>query len=182
MSTKQQEREALAKIRKIVESLGDDSYISFAFEGCFEIAASNIENDFADSMKQRAESAERKVEELQNKLAESEKDYEAAHAAAHVIAEQKDAEIATLKGEIAVLQRRILSQDDLYDFEAMVDNQIAEYEEEMKEAAAVIVNHAEHPEEVTFLDAVRVHRNAKRSADFGKGLKARIHAAMTAGA
>lgn len=48
-ATKQQERAALEKIRKIVEELGPDSYIATAFAGCFEIAAENIENDFADS-------------------------------------------------------------------------------------------------------------------------------------
>lgn len=55
MTTKEQERKALAQIRKIVEGLGADSYVATAFEGCFEIAESNIENDWACSMKQRAE-------------------------------------------------------------------------------------------------------------------------------
>ena len=50
-ATKAQERKALEQIKKIVESLGNDSYIATAFEGCFEIAESNIENDFASSMK-----------------------------------------------------------------------------------------------------------------------------------
>ena len=54
-ATKQQERAALEKIRKIVAELGPDSYIATAFAGCFEIAAENIENDFADSMKERYE-------------------------------------------------------------------------------------------------------------------------------
>ena len=58
MTTKQQEREALAKIRKIVEGLGADSYVATAFEGCFEIAEENIENDFACSMKQRYDMAD----------------------------------------------------------------------------------------------------------------------------
>lgn len=55
-ATKEQERKALAQIRKIVEGLGENSYIA-AFEGCFEIAEENIENDFACSMKQRYERA-----------------------------------------------------------------------------------------------------------------------------
>ena len=57
MTTKEQERKALEKIRKIVEELGEDSYVGTAFEGCFEIAEDNIENDFACSMKQRWETA-----------------------------------------------------------------------------------------------------------------------------
>ena len=55
MTTKEQEKKALEQIRKIVSSLGEGSYIATAFEGCFEIAEDNIENDFACSMKQRAE-------------------------------------------------------------------------------------------------------------------------------
>lgn len=107
MSTKQQELEALKKIREIVAELGPDSYIATAFEGCFEIARSNIENDFADSMKARWQDADRKlneangtIEDLQTKLAESEKDYETAHATAQQIAEEKDAEIASIKNEL----------------------------------------------------------------------------------
>ena len=54
-TTKDQERKALDQIKKIVEGLGPDSYVGTAFEGCFEIAEANIENDFADSMKERYE-------------------------------------------------------------------------------------------------------------------------------
>ena len=71
MTTKNQERKALEQIRKIVESLDEDSYIGTAFEGCFEIAQENIDNDWACSMKDRAESAELKAEcldELNQKL------------------------------------------------------------------------------------------------------------------
>lgn len=64
MTTKAQERKALEQIRKIVEGLGEDSYIGMAFEGCFEIAEENIENDFGCSMKQKWESAEKKVANL----------------------------------------------------------------------------------------------------------------------
>ena len=116
-ATKQQEREALDKIRKIVEQLGPDSYLATTFEGCFDLAAENINNDWACSMADRARRAEKRAEEaeekrieaelgynrLVDKLAEAEKDYEAAHAAAHAVAEEKDAEIAKLKARIQEL-------------------------------------------------------------------------------
>ena len=109
-ATKHQEREALEKIKAIVESLGPDSYIGIALEGCFEIAEQNIENDFACSMKQRVEAVvvensrlKEKVKELEDKLAESEKDYEAAHAATHEVAAEKDAEIQKLKARVQEL-------------------------------------------------------------------------------
>lgn len=53
MTTKAQERKALEQIREIVEGLGEDSYIGKAFEGCFDDAESNIDNDFWNSMAQR---------------------------------------------------------------------------------------------------------------------------------
>ena len=70
MTTKNQERKALEQIRKIVENLGDDSYIGTAFEGCFEIAEENINNDFACSMKERAEAAEKNIELARKKYEE----------------------------------------------------------------------------------------------------------------
>lgn len=103
-ATKQQERDALEKIRKIVEQLGPDSYLATAFEGCFDLAAENIDNDWACSMADRARRAEKRAAELEDKLADSVKDYEAAHAAAHAVAEEKDAEIAQLKAQLAQMQ------------------------------------------------------------------------------
>lgn len=64
MTTKQQEREALAKIQMIIAGLGEDSYVGAAFEGCIDLAAQNIDNDFLDSMKGRAKCWEKKTEEL----------------------------------------------------------------------------------------------------------------------
>ena len=62
-ATKQQERNALAAIKKMVEELGPQSYLATAFEGCFEDAEQNIEDDAAYSMKARLEiQAQRAIE------------------------------------------------------------------------------------------------------------------------
>jgi hypothetical protein len=45
--TKQDERQALTKIRELVAALGPDSYIGTAFRGVFEIAERNIDDDAA---------------------------------------------------------------------------------------------------------------------------------------
>ena len=68
-ATKDQERKALEQIRKIVEGLGADSYIGTAFEGCFEIAEDNIENDFANSMKEQRDNGQKYIMELETKVA-----------------------------------------------------------------------------------------------------------------
>lgn len=62
IATKEQEHKALEKIKEIVEALGKDSYIAAAFEGCFEIAEENINNDFACSMKHQLETARLEAE------------------------------------------------------------------------------------------------------------------------
>ena len=62
MMTKQQEREALERIKNILADAGADSYIGMALAGCVEDAESNIENDWALSMAGRWQSAEQKLE------------------------------------------------------------------------------------------------------------------------
>ena len=99
MTTKEQERKALEQIRKIVDSLGEDSYIGTAFEGCFEIAERNIDNDFGCSMKQRAESAEKKAEEFRRAA-----DYEASET------EKARTEAEEAKTENEQLKRQLDSQ------------------------------------------------------------------------
>lgn len=70
MTTKEQERQAIAKIRRIVEGLGVNSYIGFAMEGVLEMAERNIEDDAAYSMKGCMEIAERREQE-QREIAEN---------------------------------------------------------------------------------------------------------------
>lgn len=71
-ATKKQEYEALKKIKEIVDSLGKDSYIATAFEGCFDIAKENIMFDFMSSMKHRYESAQCEIDELKAEIDEVE--------------------------------------------------------------------------------------------------------------
>lgn len=59
MTTKEQERQAIEKIRKIVEGLGENSYVGFAMDGILELAEDNIREDTAYSMKERAEIAQK---------------------------------------------------------------------------------------------------------------------------
>lgn len=167
-ATKRNERDTLEVIRQMVADLGPDSYLATAFEGCFEDAEQNIEYDAAFSNKSRLESAQTKlriaVEEnkkLRDQLAESQKDWEAAHAANHVLAEQKDAEIASL-------QAKTLSDEDLERVVTVLENQAEEAEELAEKAAAEIVRFAEAPGLPEFAAAVSQHRN---HTAYAKGLR-----------
>lgn len=68
MATKEQEREALGKIREIVEGLGDDSYVGKAFDGCFLQAEENIRNDWLLSWKDRYDEEQMKNGKLYDRL------------------------------------------------------------------------------------------------------------------
>ena len=70
IATKDQERKALEEIRKIVDNLGENSYVGAAMEGVLELAEDNIENDFVQSMKESVEKAEKRAHELEEKLEE----------------------------------------------------------------------------------------------------------------
>lgn len=61
--TKAEESKLLEKIADLIEQAGDDSYIGKAFEGCYLIAKENIDNDFWNSWKDRAE---RNLSEMQS--------------------------------------------------------------------------------------------------------------------
>lgn len=106
-ATKQQERDTLAAIRLMIDELGPQSYIGTALEGCLEIAEQNIDNDFGDSMKQRAESAEQQAIELKRELADSRREFENSLSATRSTIEQKNDEIVALKAEIAAIQQPV---------------------------------------------------------------------------
>lgn len=76
IATKEQERQALEKIRKIIAGLGENSYVGTAFEGCFEIAESNIEYDFAESLKSEVEMKDDAIRSLRVQLDEKTADAE----------------------------------------------------------------------------------------------------------
>lgn len=66
IATKEQERKALSQIGKIIDSLGENSYVGTAFTGCFEIAADNIENDFGNSLQAKLDNAYAQVARVDN--------------------------------------------------------------------------------------------------------------------
>lgn len=66
MATKAQERKALEQIKQIVDGLGTDSYLAMAFDGCFEIAEDNIDNDFANNLKTANKNLMKKIEKTES--------------------------------------------------------------------------------------------------------------------
>ena len=167
MTTKEQERKALAQISSIIEKLGPDSYIGIAFEGCIKDAVENIENDWACSWKQRAEAMDKELDDR----------------AANIIKIQQELEKQKARADEAEkryneLKARQLSQDDLDDFEAMLKNAMYDCEQLIKKEAAAIVEMADTPQDVAFLDAVTSHRREQKKRQYLAGILARVNKAQ----
>ena len=174
MTTKEMERKALEKIRKIVADLGEDSYIGMAFEGCFEIAEENIENDFGCSMKQRAEAAEKKVSTL-------ELDNRDLRLAIKKSKEDASRTQTELEERIRKLEgfANAIRADDLVDFIQMLDDEIFTCNENMKSAAETIVQMADTPNDIAFINAVKIHRAAQSKKKYLEDMAARVQAARS---
>ena len=154
MTTKQQELQALDKIRKIVDGLGADSYIAAAFDGCFEMAAENIANDWACSMQQRAISAEKRLADT-------------ADACGRIKTENFDLQqkIADLNGRIENLdaQRRAAEEKAISAklYKALwinADDQAEICSAEMASAAQDMADFADTPSDIAFQHAVKMYK------------------------
>ena len=107
IATKEQERETLEKIKAMVAELGPQSYLKTAFEGVFEIAEMNIDEDAAYSFPGRVSLLEEQLKEMGSK-------YNAARSDAEVLNSQLDhvrEQIAATQEQIATLKRGHLPEE-----------------------------------------------------------------------
>lgn len=141
IANKEEERKALNKLKKIVEGLGENSYIAAAFDGCFEIAESNIENDFCCSMKQRYEREHEKAEYFRKSTS------------------RLTDELENVKKENEILHKKVISITDLTYLSRLSDKALAECKKRQGEAAEKIVKFADNPSGEDFRKAVAEHRN-----------------------
>lgn len=129
-ASKEEERKALDKIKKIVHSLGDDSYVGTAFEGCFEIAEENINNDWACSMKQRYDSALKEgfkvldeCKELKKELAEAYENLTIAGDSNLAIQKERDSYKARYEEVLAREQDEVQTATGLIDEKAKLSSE-----------------------------------------------------------
>lgn len=169
MTTKEQERKALAQIRKIVDGLGEGSYIGTAFEGCFELAESNIEYDFGESMQDRADCYKRTLEDREKKLKEVYQELQATEmqknsAARKLEATEKSAdslryELAKARGEAQQLREFVENAKKVY------AARIKQLEQNMLSAADMLAAYAEAPQDIAYQGALKNYRTAKAERD-----------------
>lgn len=153
-ASKAQEREALEEIKRIISTLGNDSYIAIAFKGCIEDAAENIENDWACSMYDRWQTAEAKISDLEAELRKASDHVSAAKDAVTAANDLADAYKTALDEAIA----KSLTPDEIETLQHIVFEKRINNDSENSAAAKAIVENAEHPESEAFQTAVRKHR------------------------
>ena len=130
MTTKEQERKTLERIKKMVEEIGGaESYIGMAFEGCFELAERNIDEDAGYSHKQHAESISRHLEQVRGEL-------EQARAAA--LEEHRRREAA--EKALDEVKSKQLSPENIGDIERLVMSHIHSLNTEQKAAVEECIN------------------------------------------
>lgn len=163
-ATKEQERAALKKIRKIIDDLdlGGESYLRYAFDGCFEIAEQNIENDFLNSPKEALEHCRCQLEAAK--------------------AREKAALDRELEAnrKVLALQATTLTLPDLETCHAVVRRSGTDAWDTMMSLAEKVVELAEQPDSVAFKDAVAAHRRQKKLVEAYDELTSRIDTAIRA--
>ena len=160
-ATKEQEREALEKIKAMVAELGPQSYLATAFEGCFEDAEQSIEDDAAYSMKARLEiQAQRAID----------RGHEVDRLKADLAAAQS--KIETLQGQfdfasqhIKKLERQQLPEELRRDLWVMVTSEAEASRARMAEAADKMAAGADNPGCVLFKESVARYRAEKTRAE-----------------
>lgn len=170
IATKQQERDALAAIRKMVEELGPQSYLATAFDGCFEDAENNIENDFADSMKARWLHADAQLNAAKGTIEELK---------AHERSMKET--IDRLQQERDAAEARQVAETDLFHLIRLAEEDLAAAEQRRDTAAKDIVTYADDPASEQFRQAVAAHRNASSSVEAKKERLARLNSIRNAG-
>lgn len=170
MTTKEQELKALEQIKKIVSNLGADSYIATAFEGCFEIAEDNIENDFACSMKQRAEHYMELYENLQE-------EYYTLKASADEESRRREddnrkaTEMLDSMGErISKLNKRCPDINHYKQIWNLVYDSIENNKAWMDTHADTMADFSDHPTDIAFLNAAKNYKKCRTAYEEQKKL------------
>ena len=164
-ATKEQERETLEKIRAMVAELGPQSYLKTAFEGVYEVAEMNIDEDAAYSFPGRVNILEEQLKEMGSKYNAARSDVEVLRSQLDHAQEQADA----LKKQ----QLPVWLHSAVY---GLASEELATSKARMEQAAETMAYYAEAPQDIAFAEAVKGYRAAKERREvceqIVKGLEA----------
>ena len=164
-ATKEQERETLEKIKAMVAELGPQSYLKTAFEGVYEVAEMNIDEDAAYSFPGRVNILEEQLREMGSKYNVARSDVEVLRSQLDHAQEQADA----LKKQ----QFPVWLHSAVY---GLASEELATSKARMEQAAETMAYYAEAPQDIAFAEAVKGYRAAKERREvceqIVKGLEA----------
>ena len=164
-ATKEQERETLEKIKAMVAELGPQSYLKTAFEGVYEVAEMNIDEDAAYSFPGRVNILEEQLREMGSKYNVARSDVEVLRSQLDHAQEQADA----LKKQ----QLPVWLHSAVY---GLASEELATSKARMEQAAKTMAYYAEAPQDIAFAEAVKGYRAAKERREvceqIVKGLEA----------
>ena len=149
-ATKEQERETLEKIKAMVAELGPQSYLKTAFEGVYEVAEMNIDEDAAYSFPGRVNILEEQLREMGSKYNVARSDVEVLRSQLDHAQEQADA----LKKQ----QLPVWLHSAVY---GLASEELATSKARMEQAAETMAYYAEAPQDIAFAEAVKGYRAAK---------------------
>ena len=160
-ATKEQEREALEQIKAMVAELGPQSYLKTAFEGVYEVAEMNIEEDAAYSFPGRIDVLEEQLREMGSKYNSTRLD------AARLKPQLDDtlAQLAAVQEQIATIKRQQLPEELRRDLWVMVTSEAEASRARMAEAADKMAAGADNPGCVLFKESVARYRAEKTRAE-----------------
>lgn len=160
-ATKEQERETMEKIKAMVAELGPQSYLKTAFEGVFEIAEMNIDEDAAYSFPGRVSLLEEQLKEMGSKYNAARSDVEVLNSQLDHVREQ----LAAAQEQIATLKRGHLPEELRRDLWVMTTTEAETSRARMAEAAEKMAVGADNPACVLFKDSVALYRAEKARAE-----------------
>lgn len=178
-ATKEQERETMEKIKAMVAELGPQSYLKTAFEGVFEIAEMNIDEDAAYSFPGRINLLEEQLKEMGSKLNSAKRDADVAQKA--LDAARSDVEVLRSQLDHAQEQIDALKRQQLPAWlhsavYGLVREEATTAQQWMEQSAETMAYYAEAPQDIAFAEAVKSYRAAKERREvceqIVKGLEA----------
>lgn len=155
MTTKEQERTALNKIRNILGTLDADGWVNTAFKGVCDIAARNIDDDFADSPIERVEVLENALDKAEKREISWKADAERYKGEYDAL---KEAYEKTRKDISEIVAQRIKQKD-------AIEMMIQKLENGLDELNATILKHCENPKSPEFVGAVSARKETKQLLD-----------------
>jgi hypothetical protein len=161
MMTKQEEREALAKIQKIIKAAGPDSYIGMAFAGCCEIAADNIENDFGNSPQAKIAALEAELKEEKQRYYYLQKEHESRE----LVIDRLERKKGALQEQLTAAKAQILPPD-LYKLVWLaIDDHVEQAQHRIEGCVDILVKFADNPNDIAVSEALKRIKEAAAKKD-----------------